>query len=133
LPSRSSDHDPLRRIEHALIRLEMGQHHNREAGQQRVEGLAHHFDTRLTELRHDLGSRMDRMDTRIKEIEHRPPSVPSPTPAPSSTPWWAEMSLRERLIWTAAAIWIALLMLRPDIAETMRTGLLLPLLGHVPK
>ena len=39
------------------------------------------------------------------------------------------MSLRERLMWSAAAIYVALALVRPDVAAQIKSELLLPLLG----
>lgn len=150
-PGHSPPEPPLQRIEHALIRLEMGQHHNRDAGRQRVEALAHHFDTRITELRQDMGHRIDRVEDRLTAMEHRPASVPSapvpPTihtpdsgstpPAPPSnpapTPWWADMSPRERVISLLALAYIVTVWLRPDLAPALLQGVLGPLGGLAPK
>ena len=132
-PARDQS-SPWASIERALGRLEMGQHLNRKAGEARVEDLRLHIDARITDLRHDMGGRLDRMDRRLVSVENRDsadtaPTPPSTPPAPPSTPWWSDMSLRERLMWSAAAIYVALALVRPDVAAQIKSELLLPLLG----
>lgn len=138
---QAGPHHPMQRIEHALIRLEMGQAHNRDAGQQRVEALAHHFDHRITELRSDMAHRIDRVEDRLTAMEQRQssvPSVPAATPDSGSTPphappapWWADMSPRERVISLLALAYIVTVWLRPDLAPALLQGLLGPL-GVLP-
>lgn len=136
--SQPIEPDRLAGIEHALIRLETGQTYGREMTQERVAGLQHHLDTRITELRHDMGDRMDRIEDRLASVEHGPSQAPhfhpsSPPTDPAATPWWQDMSPRERLLSILGLVWLATAWLRPDLAEQLISALPGQVVGLVLK
>ena len=116
-PSSGGLSEWLPAILQGLARLETGQVLNRQAGEMRVESLTRHVDQRIADLRHDIGGRMDRIETRVGQVEMRPsaaPTMPGPASAGTETahpaaaaptPWWREMSLRELLTWALVLGW----------------------------